>query len=105
MSKKKKIRGLDQTIKRWKFLLEDHLIDKHWWLPDLPPCGFCKYYRNDEEFKCSPECPFIKYRGNTCGLDEDYENIHNANTKDEGVPYVMSILAWLFQLKHGVFDE
>ncbi len=98
----KKIKGLNQTIKRWKFFLErDYSAIT---VNDIPPqCGFCKYY--SKGLRCSPECPVRKYRGNVCGLDEDYENFNTANFKDEEIPYVMSILVWLFQLKDGVFDE
>ena len=121
MSKKKKIKGenngkegLNQTIKRCKFILDACMGScgssfEIVWEKMLPPFGFCKYYLLEDSAtllkKCSPECPVVKYRGNICFKDKSYSGFWKANTEDEGTPYAMEILVWLFQLKHGVFDE
>ncbi len=106
---KRKIKGLNQTIKRWKFLLESS-FDNEIRAVEAPRCGFCKYYFNRYRSPyCSAECPVVKYRRNTCDKDKDYSDYNKAISKPFShggeIPYVMSILVWLFQLKHGVFDE
>ena len=110
---KRKIRGLDETIERWKLILDARMGScgssfEIVWGKMLPPCGFCEYYRLESAAilpRCSPECPVVKYRGNICFKDKSYSGFWKANTEDEGTPYAMEILVWLFQLKHGVFDE
>ncbi len=119
---KRKIKGLNQTIKRWKLILDDCMSSsdsfsyyrmrfcENSWDGMVPPCGFCEYYLFENKYKlppfrCSPECPVVKYRGNICFKDKSYSGFWKARTKDEGIPYAMEILVWLFQLKDGVFDE